>query len=111
VNAIDDILSVPGIDATFIGPYDLSSSMGLAGQLDHPDVVAAMRRVLERTIARGIAPGVHIVRAETAAEDMRARIAEGYRFIAVGSDLFLLGHVVRSLHSIARTVTAEHRGR
>jgi 2-dehydro-3-deoxyglucarate aldolase len=110
VNAIDDILSVPGIDATFIGPYDLSSSMGLPGQLDHPDVVAAMDRVLERTIARGIAAGVHIVRAETAAEDLRGRIAQGYRFIAVGSDLFLLGHVARSLHAQARAVLAG-RGR
>jgi 2-dehydro-3-deoxyglucarate aldolase len=111
VNAIDDILAVPGIDATFIGPYDLSSSMGLPGQLDHPDVVAAMRRVLERTVAHGIAPGVHVVRAETAAADMRARLAEGYRFIAVGSDLFLLGHVVRSLHTQARAVAAERRAR
>jgi len=109
VNAIDDILSVPGIDATFIGPYDLSSSMGLAGQLDHPDVVAAMRTVLERTVVRGVAAGIHIVRAETAAADMRARIAEGYRFIAVGSDLFLLGHVARELHAQARAVLAERR--
>lgn len=107
VEAIDDILGVEGIDATFIGPYDLSSSMGLPGQLDHPDVVAAMRHVLDRTVARGVAPGVHIVRAESAEADMRARISEGYRFIAVGSDVFLLGHAVRALHDRARTVIGE----
>lgn len=107
VNAIDEILSVPGIDATFIGPYDLSSSLGRAGQLDHPDVAAAMRHVLERTLACGIAAGIHVVRAETAAADIRDRISEGYRFIAVGSDLFLLGHAARSLHAQARAALSE----
>ena len=38
---INEILSVPGIDGTFIGPYDLSMSMGLPGQLRHPDIEAA----------------------------------------------------------------------
>lgn len=107
VRRIDEILSVTGLDATFIGPYDLSASMGLAGQLDHPDVVAAMRRVLRATRAKGVAPGIHIVRAATAAEELLARVDEGYRFIAVGSDLFLLGHTVRELAALTRTVAQD----
>src|SRR5918995_2956478 len=42
---IEEILSVPGIDGTFIGPYDLSMSLGIPGQLDHPLSVAAKKRV------------------------------------------------------------------
>ena len=42
VNAIDSILSVPGIDAYIIGPYDLSGSMGRPGELDYPEVHTAI---------------------------------------------------------------------
>ena len=47
VNAIDSILSVPGVDAYIIGPYDLSGSMGHPGELDYPEVRTAIERVLE----------------------------------------------------------------
>lgn len=107
VRNIDEILSVDGIDGTFIGPYDLCSSMGLGGQLDHPEVVSCMRRVLEASTAHGVAPGIHIVRSETAVDEIRARVTEGYRFIAVGSDLFFLSHVARSLHQQARALLRE----
>ena len=43
VQNADAILATPGLDAVLIGPYDLSASMGLAGQLQHPDVLAARR--------------------------------------------------------------------
>ena len=46
VEAIDEILSVPGIDVAFIGPFDLSTSMGMMGQFDHPDMQAAMTKVI-----------------------------------------------------------------
>ncbi len=44
---IDEILSVDGIDATFIGPYDLSASMRIAGQLEHPDLLKAQENLIE----------------------------------------------------------------
>ena len=59
VENIEDILSVPGIDGTFIGPYDLSMSLGVPGQLDHPDVLSAKKRVLDATIAHGLVAGEH----------------------------------------------------
>ena len=42
---VDQIVAVPGIDAVFVGPYDLSNSMGLVGQVNHPDVRAAIDKV------------------------------------------------------------------
>ena len=80
----DAILSTPGIDAAFIGPYDLSASMGLAGQLDHPDVQAAQRRILESCQAHGVAPGIHVVPLDP--ERLRRTIDEGYRFVACSLD-------------------------
>lgn len=57
IDAIDDILEVPGIDALFLGPYDLSQSLGVPGQIDHPLVEKEMRRVAEKAAAKGVAVG------------------------------------------------------
>lgn len=107
VHNIDEILSVPGIDGTFIGPYDLSSSMGFPGELRHPDVLAAMRRVLDASLRHGVAPGIHLVHPDTARDDLRERVAEGYSFVALGSDILLLGDASRALHAAARGVLSE----
>lgn len=98
VENIEEILSVPGVDGTFIGPYDLSMSLGIPGQLNHPDVIAAKRRVLDAALARGLFAGVHFVQPGTAREDCRKAIAEGYRFIALGTDILFLGDSARALH-------------
>jgi 2-keto-3-deoxy-L-rhamnonate aldolase RhmA len=100
---IDEILSVPGIDGTFIGPYDLSMSLGLPGQLDHPECVAAKRRVLEATLAHGLAPGIHLVHPDTAPTQCAEAIAAGYRFIALGTDILFLGDSARALRAATHT--------
>ena len=99
---IDAILDVPGIDGTFIGPYDLSMSMGLPGQLDHPSIVAAMKTVVAATKARGLAPGIHLVHPDRAARDIGGAIAAGYQFIALGTDILFLGDSCRELQRRAR---------
>lgn len=106
VRNIDEILSVPGIDATFIGPYDLSSSLGIAGQLDHPDVLASTERVLRSALEHGVAAGIHLVHPERAPADLRRCLAAGYRFFALGSDILMLGDSARRLHADARDVLA-----
>jgi 2-keto-3-deoxy-L-rhamnonate aldolase RhmA len=102
VERIDEILSVPGIDGTFIGPYDLSASLGVTGQLDHPAVVAAKQRVLEATRARGLAPGIHLVHPDRARQQLPEAVAAGYRFIALGTDILFLGDSCRALAEAAR---------
>ena len=104
VNNIDEILSVPGIDGTYIGPYDLSCSMGLPGQLNHPDVEAAKKRVLEATRSHGLAPGIHLVHPEAARGELGGCIEQGYRFIALGTDILFLGDVARQMHEDGRKI-------
>jgi 2-dehydro-3-deoxyglucarate aldolase len=104
VNNIDEILSVPGIDGTFIGPYDLSSSLGVHGQLDHPQVEAAKQRALESALSHGVVPGIHLVHPDTAAEDLAQAVEQGYRFIALGTDILFLGDSAADLHDTARRV-------
>lgn len=84
VGAVDEILSVPGIHASFIGPYDLSASMDLAGQLDHPEVVAARQTFLEASQRHGVLPGFHIVPNDP--QLVRTAVRDGYRFIALSLD-------------------------
>lgn len=95
---IEEILSVPGVDGTFIGPYDLSMSLGIPGQLNHPDVVAAKKKVLDATRAHSLVAGIHFVQPKTAAEDCRRAIQEGYGFIALGTDILFLGDSARALY-------------
>ena len=94
---IEEILSVPGIDGTFIGPYDLSLSLGIPGQISHPEVLAAKRKILDATLAHGLVAGVHFVQPRTAVDDCRQAVAEGYRFIALGTDILFLGDSARSI--------------
>lgn len=63
---LDTILRVDHIDAFFIAPGDLSQSMGYPGQMDHPDVQAAIHDAVRRTRAAGRAPGVLTTNAESA---------------------------------------------
>ena len=104
VKNVDEILSVPGVDGTFIGPYDLSLSMGIPGQLNHPDIETKKQRVLEATRAKGLAAGIHLVHPDSAAEDLNRCVASGYQFIALGTDILFLGDSCRKLHDEARTI-------
>jgi len=91
----EEILARPGIDAAFIGPYDLSASLGIAGQLDDPRVFAAEQKILAACKRQGIAPGYHVVPPERKRID--ERIAAGYRFIGCSLDTQLIMHGCRSL--------------
>jgi len=57
---IDELLSVPKIDAVMIGPADLSISLGVAGQFEHPTLVAAIEKIRNACNRHGIAPGIHM---------------------------------------------------
>lgn len=87
VEHADDILSVPGVDACFIGPNDLAASMGLGLgvplEFDHPRVVEAIAHVRETARRHGVAPGIHC----SSAAAVNQRIAEGFQFCAMASEL------------------------
>lgn len=107
VNQIDEILAVPGIDAAFVGPFDLSASMGLTGQVRAPAVRDAIARVQQRCAARDLPVGIFATAADAAAES----VAAGFNFVAIGTDLALLstaaGQLVQGTRgSIARRPSA-----
>ena len=84
VEKADEILSVPGIDACFIGPNDLHKSMNKkpAFESDDPQFVGALKHVRETAKKYGIASGIHVIDAASA----KRRVAEGFQFIAITSE-------------------------
>jgi len=78
VECIDEICAVPGIDLIVPAPFDLTAELGIMGQLDHPDYLAAIARVEAASIKAGIPLGT-IARTKPQAEVLFAR---GHRFIA-----------------------------
>ena len=83
---IEAIAAIEGVDGIFIGPADLSASMGYPGQPRHPAVDAAINDAIRRIRAAGKAPGILMV------DETRARecLALGAQFVAVTMDLILL---------------------
>lgn len=99
---IRDIVAVPGVDAVLIGPYDLSASLGIPGQLQHQLMKDAFASVVTATRFAGIAAGIHVVHPPV--ELVRERLAEGFRFIAFGGDMLLLESSVRDAAAQLRAI-------
>jgi 4-hydroxy-2-oxoheptanedioate aldolase len=88
VEDAESIYSVPGIDAVFIGPNDLAQNM--RGRDNKPPSAetqnAAHKRVLAACKKIGVAAGIHCY----SPEEAKARIAEGWQFLAIGSELRMM---------------------
>ena len=83
---LENIVAVPGIDATMVGPQDLSISLGVPGQFGHPKMRDAFQRVADVCGASPVAPGVHLG-AVGILEELRAI---GFRFLIYSADLVLM---------------------
>lgn len=100
VENIDDILSVDGIDGVFIGPYDLSGSYGIVGQVDHDIIKQAKIKVLESCRKHNKVAGQHIVRATK--ENVKEAIELGYTFLALGTDILFIDNEARRTAALVK---------
>jgi 4-hydroxy-2-oxoheptanedioate aldolase len=82
LEALDDILAVPGLDTILLGPNDLAAALGHTGNITHPDVEAAIARVAERSTASGIPAGIWTGSVTQA----RHRRSQGYAWATIGTD-------------------------
>jgi len=106
VEKSDEILSVPGVDACFIGPNDLAASMGLGLgvplESDHPELVGAIMRIRDACRAHGVATGIHT----SGAAGVNFRIGQGFQFCAMASELrYMLGYLKEDLDTIDWTAS------
>ena len=88
IEKAEEIFSVPGIDVVFIGPNDLTNSMGLAPTFESSDArfTEALEKILRVAKKNGIAAGIHVADAAAA----QRRLAQGFQFVAVASETGLM---------------------
>ena len=101
VAAADEIAAIDGVDVLFIGPRDLSHDLGVPGDITAPAYVEALDTVLAAARAHGKACGMLVADGAAAAE----RLAQGWTFLAIGSDSTLLAAAIRTELGRARTTS------
>ena len=93
-----DIVAVPGIEAVYFGPADLSASLGYVGDWEGPGVAERILEMKDTAAAAGVASGVMV----TGAEDGRRRVEQGFRMIGLGTDTQLLFRQLTDIYSTVR---------
>ncbi len=91
VEAADAVAAVEGIDVLWIGQFDLTASLGIPAQFDHPDYLNAVDRVLAACDRHGKAAGMMA----TDSESGLALLAQGFRCLAYSGDLWVYGQALR----------------
>jgi len=94
VQNIADILAVDGVDGVIIGPYDLSASMDIPGQLEHPRLKEGIARVIEAAQLAGKPAGLHSVSSDY--EIAKGYFESGVRLLAYTVDMVVLNEVYRT---------------
>jgi len=100
METIDEIVSVPGLDSVVIGPWDLSGALGMLGDVDHPNVVAAMETIIRSARAAGLFVGAGMGTDPDYAS-MMARI--GVQWLQVGGDFGYLVDFMDQFTSAVRS--------
>lgn len=102
MEALDDILDVPDLDAVLIGPHDLSCNMGLPELYQHPEVREAIGTIFSKARAKNIGAGIHYT---GSADDQVALVQLGANMIIHGSDIALVDtHLKADIRAIKQTV-------
>jgi 4-hydroxy-2-oxoheptanedioate aldolase len=87
VQALDDVLSVAGLDVVVVSRGDLSANLGVPGQYEHPRLVQIVAEAEAKILAR---PGVALGGVAFTPEEAKTMIRTGYRFLVVGTDIALV---------------------
>ncbi|MCS7116718.1 MAG: aldolase/citrate lyase family protein [Nitrososphaerota archaeon] len=98
IKNIDEIMTVEGVSACFIGPTDLTTSLGIRDQQDHPKFIEAIERVLDAGRRYKIPVGIMTYNDE----QLRKAIERGFKFISLSSDFSLLIRGARSFLEVAK---------
>ena len=93
---IESIMDTPGIDVIWVGPYDLSQSLGVPGQIYHPDILAGLKRIVGLAESRGVRVGAF-------APD----VAGGRRWLESGVKFLAVSYETRLLYEQATRVVSE----
>jgi len=91
IENVEEIAAVEGLDVLWIGHNDLTNSIGIPGQFDHPDYLRAIDRFLEACTGSGKSPGIMA----TGVDEARAQLEQGFRCVAYWGDIWLYAGALR----------------
>lgn len=97
VQAAEALAKLPEVDALFLGPYDLSASMGKAGDFSNPQFSDAVSQVMTVCAQNGKAAGIHQVKPDMV--ELKMQLEKGFRFVAYGTDLMAMRHALMDVRS------------
>ena len=92
VDALDEILAVPGVDGYIIGPYDLSASMNITGKFNHPRFKLITKKIKSVAKKYKISSGFHVI--EPKIKTLKKYIKEGYQFLPYSTDTVLFNSAI-----------------
>ena len=101
VECVEEIADVPGIDALFIGPGDLSYSYGLPFQFDHPTNVDAVQKVVDTGRAKGLPVAMAV---DSTPEEVLERIEQGIQLVTVGLDWMFMRNAIKEQTAAVRAL-------
>ena len=99
VQNLGAICSIPGVDAVFVGPGDLTANMGIPREYDHPDLVATIRRIIQTAAKHNVAAGSWFGTTEQALRTIR----DGARLVVYGNDGLLLQQAMADIFPRLKT--------
>ncbi|MFN0118591.1 MAG: HpcH/HpaI aldolase family protein, partial [Elusimicrobiota bacterium] len=100
VKNIESILMNPSVDGVMVGPYDMSGSLGIPGQLDHPEVTKACAQVIDACKKHNKSCGTQIVDPDS--ENTSKALKQGYTFVVLASDVFILWKWAEKIQGLVR---------
>lgn len=100
LEAADDFAAIDGVDVLFVGPADLSHSLGIAGQFSNPIYQAALRKVVAACRAHGKAAGILLYYPAS----FRPHLDLGYTFVGIGADISFVNDGVKAALAAARGI-------
>ena len=98
LEAAEDIAAIDGVDCLFVGPADLSHSLGIPGEFSNPSYMAALRKVVDACRKHGKAPGILLYDHGT----FRPHLDLGYTFVGIGADVSYVNDGIRAALAAAR---------
>jgi len=106
VQNAEAIAAVPGVDVLFVGPNDLSATLGVFRQFEHPDYRRAVDRILNAARTHHKAPGIMA----SGADDALVQIDRGFRFVSVASDTRMLAAATAAAYEKIKSGLKERKG-
>tara|TARA_B100000959_G_scaffold286092_1_gene363242 strand:+ start:252 stop:1016 length:765 start_codon:yes stop_codon:yes gene_type:complete len=94
IKNLSQILTVKGLDAVLIGPYDLSSSLGITGKFQHSKFKSALNQIKKLSKKNKIPLGIHVLK--NSLSEVKKYVSKGFKFIPFGTDAILLTNAIEN---------------